>query len=228
MTLHLYGFFVGLGIVAGIIVVEKINKKILTAELFSWIIIPAIFGARIYHVIDYWQYYQENLWQILYLWQGGLAIYGSIIGGFIGLWFYSKLKKINIFAVCDVIAIGLPIGQAIGRLGNFFNKELYGLPTSLPWGIYINNKKYHPLFSYEAIWDILIFIVLIILIKTNKKRKTGFFFFSYLGLYSFGRFWLDFLRIDPWKIGTLAVSQYISLIFLAISLYSISYVPRKN
>jgi len=224
MIFHLYGFFIGLGIVAAILIIEKVNKKIFLYEIFPWVIIPALVGARIYHVIDYWEYYQNDLWKILYLWQGGLAIYGSLIGGFIGLWFYSKLKKTNIFVLCDAIVIGLPIAQAIGRLGNFFNKELYGLVTSLPWGVYINKQKYHPLFAYEAIYNLIIFVILL----RMRRSKPGNIFFAYLGLYSLGRFWLDFLRIDPWKIGTLAVSQYISLIFLSFSLYFMLYVRRKN
>jgi len=127
----------------------------------------------------------------------------------------------------DLAAFGLPVGQAIGRLGNYFNQELYGLPTNLPWGIYIKPENrierlagyeyFHPLFFYEAVWDIIIFIILVIIINIIRKPKPGLFFFTYLGLYGFGRFWLEFLRINPWKVGGIDIAQGISLGLVVIS-----------
>lgn len=123
------------------------------------------------------------------------------------------------------MAFGLPIGQAIGRIGNYFNHELYGLPTSLPWAI---EGGYHPLFAYEAVWNIIIFITIITVIKVIKKPKPGSFFFLYLGLYGFGRFWLEFLRIEPWRVGGVNVAQGISLICLIGLIWYYLWVWRKK
>jgi phosphatidylglycerol:prolipoprotein diacylglycerol transferase len=250
-TFHLYGFFIGLGILAGAWVAEEIRKFLNTKtstsklnisifDLVIWVVIWAVVGARFYHVINYWNYYSKNLVEILYLWQGGLGIYGAILGGILGIWIFIKLKpqssklkaaiqNLKLFwQILDLCAFGLPVGQAIGRVGNYFNQELYGVPTNLPWGIYIrpenrvagfeNIQYFQPLFAYEAIWDLFIFITLLLLIRFKDKIKPGFFFFSYLFLYACGRFFLEFLRINPWQVGGVVVAQAISVILILVSL----------
>jgi len=261
--MNFYGFFIVLGILVGVLVVEKINKKWSMVngqwsmvDVLPYILIPGIIGARLYHVIDYWQYYGENLVDILMVWKGGLGIFGAVIGGMIGIWIFLKLKTKNkkpktqtkdtkigdiFLSYLDLGVVGLSIGQAIGRWGNYFNQELYGLPTSLPWGIYIrlenrlpgfeNFTHFHPLFLYESIGCFAIFLILIkktpILkikyqiskthIKNKKTPKRGSIFFQYLFLYSLMRFWLEFLRIDSWKWGFLGAAQWISLGLMLIS-----------
>jgi len=195
LTFHVYGFFVGLGVVVGAWISKRIYRDLPVDKLFPWVVIPAIFGARIYNVIDYWIYYQQDPVKIFYLWEGGLGIYGAIAGGIIGLLVFSRK---SFFPHLDAISFGLPIGQAIGRIGNYFNRELY------------------PIAIYEAIWDLLIFIILIIIRK--KKLRPGSFFFLYLGLYGSGRFFLEFLRIDPWRLAGINVAQGISLSLVLISL----------
>ncbi len=280
---HFYGFFVGLGVLVGCWISEQVRKKLPVTgyrlpayELLPWALVPGIICARLYHVVDYWQYYSKNLIEIFFLWQGGLGIFGGIMGGMLGLFGYSVIvswkqlrKKFSIFnfqfsrtsitqllnysitnflRFADLAAFGLPVGQAIGRLGNYFNQELYGLPTNLPWGIYIKSanrlpgfdppaggERFHPLFAYEAVWNLAIFIVLTILMRkiicypssgsrlrlrstrTISYRK-GTFVFVYLGLYGFGRFWLEFLRIESWRIGEVSVAQGISLGLMGVSL----------
>ena len=276
ITFHLYGFFIGLGIVVGLLVVGMVNRQwsivngqSLIMDIFPWVLIPGLIGARLYHVIDYWQYYSENPIEIFYLWQGGFGIFGAIGGGLLGLWIFLKLK-VPTFALgashrliqpcllrdasagkknskfskvflsyLDLICFGLPVGQAIGRLGNYFNQELYGLPTNLPWGIYIRPENrvegfagyeyFHPLFFYEAVWSLIIFIILITVIKIIKRPKPGTFFFLYLGLYGFGRFWLEFLRINPWEVWGINTAQGISLGLVVIGLIGlIRRIGRKN
>lgn len=260
VVFHFYGFFIGLGIVAGLLVIEKVKEKFPDTRypipvncLLFWLVIFGLVGARLYHVIDYWWYYSENLIEIFYLWQGGLGIYGAIAGGLVGLWVFAiidcyknttrknfrKLFNCSIVKLlnfADLAAFGLPIAQAIGRLGNYFNQELYGLPTNLPWGIYIrlenrlsgyqNFDRFHPLFAYEAVWNLMIFISLIIVINVIKKPKPGTFLFIYLSLYGFGRFWLEYLRINPWEIGGINTAQGISLGLVMIGL--IGLIRRKN
>jgi phosphatidylglycerol:prolipoprotein diacylglycerol transferase len=155
------------------------------------------------------------------VWHGGLGIFGGILGGGVGLWIYTRKKDIFL-KMLDLVAFGLPIGQAIGRWGNFFNQELYGKPTSLPWGIYIRPEnrllsvieyeRFQPLFLYESLWCLGVFGALHWLVKDKvvKLGKGGVFIF-YLGLYGLGRFFLEFLRIESWKIYGVNVAQAISL-----------------
>ena len=214
IAFHLYGLLMALGILAGAWVAARKDKKIWDALL--WVVGGGIIGARAYHVIDLWSYYQQHIAEIPAVWHGGLGIFGGILGGVIGLGIYTRNKKIFL-KLLNAGAVGLPLGQAIGRLGNFFNQELYGRPTSLPWGIYIKPEnrlvevmdfeRFHPLFLYEMIWDLIIFLILF---RFVKKRQ----FAVYLVLYGLGRFFLEFLRIDPWKIGNIDVAQGISVILV--------------
>jgi len=246
--LHFYGLFIGLGILLGTWAAEGIRKKRLNRKIYStsvwqvfwWVTIPALIGARLYHVIDFWQYYSINPDKILATWEGGMGIWGAIIGGIIGLGIFSfhnsKFPIIDFLKGADLAGIGLPLGQAVGRLGNFVNQELYGLPTRLPWGIYIPLEKrlagyqswerFHPLFAYEAIWNLLVFAIILYVINRKLTAGTpGTIFFLYLGLYGLGRFFLDFLRINPWQWGSLTSAQWLSLTAI---LTSLAFLAKKK
>lgn len=215
ITFHLYGLMIGLGVLAGAWVAAKKDKHAWDAVL--WAVGLGVIGARIYHVIDLWSYYSQHLSQIPAVWLGGVGIYGGILGGILGLWIYVKKRKgatLPLFwKLLDAGAVGLPLGQAIARWGNFFNQELYGRPTSLPWAIYIRPEnrllsvweyeRFHPLFLYESLWCLIIFFVLLKIVKKNQ-------FIIYLGLYGFGRFWLEYLRIESWVVAGVNVAQIIS------------------
>ena len=260
LAFYLYGFFIGIAILVSASISERFRKKISSLQLpvssfqlVWWVVIPGIMGARLYHVLDYWEYYGKNLVKIFYVWEGGVGILGAIAGGILGVWIFAKIKykkqkikntnlKIKkfsefFFSLLDIIAVGLPAGQAIGRLGNFLNQELYGLPTDLPWGIYIRPEnraagyeafdRFHPLFAYEAAWCLIIFIIIITFIKVIKRRGKGELFFLYLGLYGLGRFFLEFLRIEKWTVFLpflnwhLPVAQVISIIFIIVAFTNI-------
>lgn len=226
LTFHLYGLLIGLGVLLGARASVRAAElvKIKADEVWNallWAGGGGIIGARLYHVVDLWSYYSLHPSEIVALWHGGMGIFGGILGGVIGLWFYAK-KKDKLVKLLDVAAVGLPLGQAIGRWGNFFNQELYGKPTDLPWGIYIKPEnrllsvmgyeKFQPLFLYESILSLLIFLILWRLVKGKKvKVGEGKLFAWYLGLYGLVRFFLEFLRIDPWMIGGVRVGQAISL-----------------
>lgn len=216
---HWYGLIIGIGALISIQTSVWLAKRRGVSEeiLWSgawWVLIGGLIGARLYHVLDLWtEIYALDPVSALYIWNGGLGIIGGFIGGIFGLWLYYKLKivprsgiplcgkncklKITANSFFDLAVFGLPLGQAIGRIGNFINQEVYGLPTNLPWGIYIDNKfgRFHPLFAYESIWMLLGFGLMLLAEKTTKlpwikKSYAGF----YLIWYGVGRFWLDFLR----------------------------------
>jgi len=236
-VLNLYGIFISLGIFLSLIsaqkIIEKKNEEILWGISF-WAILFGIIGARIYHVIDLFGYYSTHLLDIFKIWRGGLGIWGALIGGIIGTYFYLKFKHEKILPWLDVVSVVVPLGQAIGRWGNFFNNELFGYPTTLPWGIYVspNNRpeqflifdKFHPLFIYESVLNLILFLTLFkIYKKFSKNLPSGVFLALYLGGYSVIRFFLEFMRISPWEINlengiALNVSQCISILVLAFSL----------
>ncbi|PIS08771.1 prolipoprotein diacylglyceryl transferase [Candidatus Beckwithbacteria bacterium CG10_big_fil_rev_8_21_14_0_10_34_10] len=243
MRFNPYGFFIALGIGLAVFVVEKTRAKLIKKRVISfdfdsfdilpWLIIPGLVFARLYHVFDYWLYYRNNLVSIFYFWQGGLGILGAFFGAFLGIFLFlkSKLKekdlKTAFLTTLDLIALGLPLGQAIGRFGNFFNQELYGLPTNLPWKIYINPENriaifknfsyFHPLFLYESIICLIIFFILFKLSKRRKNMGKGTIFSLYLLMYSVLRFLLEFLRPIGWEMGGIRVNQIVSLFFILIS-----------
>lgn len=176
-------------------------------DLLFWLVLGGILGARIYEVLLVEpSFYFSHPMQIIKIWQGGLAIHGAWLGGLIVLWFYSRKWQKSLWLLTDAISLVLPLGQAIGRWGNYFNQELYGLPTNLPWGIpievakrlpgYIQFTHFHPTFMYESIGNLLIFLFLFWLFK-KKMFFTGQLTLVYLGLYSLLRLLLEFIRLDP-------------------------------
>lgn len=230
-TFHLYGFLIGLGVLVAAEVAERVRCKLAAKDKewravsvwdsLIWAVAGGLIGARLYHVIDWWDYYWLHPEEIIKLWRGGLGIFGGILGGAIGLWIYSRSKK-RLLMMLDLAGLSLPLGQAIGRWGNYFNQEVYGLPTNLPWAIYIKPEnrllsvidfeRFHPLFLYESLWCLLIFGLIYWLIEKKKLViGKGRVLVLYLGLYGLGRFFLEWLRIEGWIINGVNVAQAISL-----------------
>ena len=215
VTFHLYGLLIGLGILVGGWVAAKKEKSIYDALV--WVVAGGIIGARFYHVMSEWQFYRLYPGEIVALWHGGLGIYRAIAGWLVGLWLYCLKHNQSFRKLLDAVALGLPLGQAIGRLGNYFNQELYGRPTALPWGIYIQaeDNYFHPLFLYEALWCLLGWIII------KRIKKPGKIMAIYLGWYGLGRFFLEFLRLDSWMVGGVNVAQAVSAILVAVGLISL-------
>ena len=224
VKIYWYGLCLVLGIIAALAVTKYLAKlqqlsQAVIDDLSFWLIINSIIGARIYDVLLEHRYYSQHPLDALKIWQGGLAIHGAIIAGALTIWFYAK-KKLSaqggsFWQLAGLIVPGLALGQAIGRWGNYFNQELFGRPTDLPWGIpidifnrpeqFLNNSYFHPTFLYESLGSLLIFIVLFLLARHSaRNHKTmilrtptsQFLVLSYLFFYSLLRFSLEFIRID--------------------------------
>ena len=209
-------------------------------------LIGGILGARLYHVFSTpadgslgWWYYRQNPIAILKIWEGGLAIYGAVIGGAIGLWIYTRYAKLPFLRWADFATPGLLLAQAIGRWGNFVNQELYGPPTDLPWGIYIPLAKrlpgleayerFHPVFLYESLFCLFGFILFMIFArKWAAKLRDGDVFFAYLIYYPFGRFFIEMLRPDAWKLGGLAAAQVFAIIAVLVGIACLALNHRRR
>jgi phosphatidylglycerol:prolipoprotein diacylglycerol transferase len=238
ITIHWYGLFIVSGILAALAISFWLAKYYevdpdLIFDLSFWLIIGGIAGARLYDIGLQLPYYYEHPGQILAIWKGGLAIHGSILAGLAIIWLFSKRHKIDFWRLSSLLVPGLVIGQAIGRWGNYFNQELFGLPTSLPWGIpidlanrpwqYIGSSFFHPTFLYESLGCLAIGLALIIWnVRSDKKRadRKGFYVCSvsaYMILYSLLRFSLEFIRIDDAPvIAGLRWPQIASLILIIL------------
>jgi prolipoprotein diacylglyceryl transferase len=212
--------FYALCIIAGIIVAVLLTNHRLTRRgAEPWVVIDisllavplAIVGARIYHVVTHWDFYfgeGKNPLSALFIWEGGIAIYGALIGGAIGAWLGCRWTGIRFWSFADALAPGLIIAQALGRFGNWFNQELFGLPTDLPWGLEIGADNpafppglaagtlFHPTFLYEVIWNLLGAAVLL-WAGRRFRLQWGRLFGLYLIWYSAGRIVWESIRIDP-------------------------------
>lgn len=225
-----YGICLTLGIIAGVIIATRLAKEREIDEdhiwtMILWAIPMSVIGSRIYYVIFQWPHYAGNLGEIFAIWHGGLAIHGTIIAGALTVIICCKYYKLDFFKVADCFAPALILGQAIGRWGNFFNQEAHGTVTNLPWAINVHGEMVHPTFLYESLWDLGIFIILMILFK--KRRQEGNLILIYLMLYSVGRFFIEGLRTDSLMIGPLRQAQVISIVLFVGALLIYLYRQRR-
>ena len=212
-------------------------KKDLIIEYSPLIIISGIIGARLYFCTLNFKYYLHHLIEILNLRQGGLSIHGAILAGILAIIFIAKKEHIKILPLLDVTSCALILGQSIGRWGNYFNSEAYGIPTaSQTWGLFISPEHrieqfmgysfYHPTFLYESVLDFAGFAVLLFIFFKNKKDGTVFF--SYLTIYSIIRFFIEGIRLDSaLTINSVHFPQIISIILIITGIYGLFYVLNK-
>lgn len=237
-----YGLLITSGILIGI-AIAYINSNFLNLsfdKFLDYVLISlpiGIIGARLYYVLFNLSYYKENLGEIVNIRQGGLAIHGGIIFGVIAAYVYSRHQNENLLTYLDLAAPSIIIAQAIGRWGNFFNQEAHGgevtydfikkFPTFIQKGMFIEGKYYHPTFLYESIWNLIIFLILMFIVRYIITKK-GNIFFTYVGLYSLGRFFIEGLRTDSLMLGPLRAAQIVSLTGILLSLIYILFMPTKD
>ena len=229
VTVRWYGFFMALALVLGVLLVIQLGKAYHlksddVVDLAVWLFIGGVIGARLYEVIFInWGYYQNNLWAIFKIWQGGIAIHGAILGGGLALWLWVRKRKTFFLILSDLLVVALILGQAIGRWGNYFNQELYGRPTDLPWGIPIDainrpntffaSEFFQPAFLYESILNLALLAIIFWLVK--KKILTGLPTAVYLIGYGIIRFIMEWVRIDATpELAGLRLPQIASIILI--------------
>jgi prolipoprotein diacylglyceryl transferase len=252
-----YGMIIGCGMLLGLFVATKeyvrSGYKADDIQDFAlWVIVLGIIGARIYYVIFEWDYYSKHLLEIPNIRQGGLAIYGGVLMALFTCIVYTRKKKLDFFPMADAGVLGLILGQAIGRWGNFFNAEAFGgytdsllamrIKESIVNPAMINENvrshilllddisyiQVHPTFLYESVWNLCVFFFLLWFSK--RKKFKGQVFLLYLGLYGFGRFFIEGLRADSLMLfGTgIAVSQALSLVLVLASVILQIFFLKKN
>jgi phosphatidylglycerol:prolipoprotein diacylglycerol transferase len=242
IPVHWYGIIIGTGIVLGLNLAIRESKRLgmnkdLFADLLIWAIPIAIICARIYYVLFEWNYYSKHPEDIIKIWNGGIAIHGALIGSILTAIVFARKRKVSFWKLADVAAPSIILGQAIGRWGNFVNQEAHGgevtrsfleslhLPDFIINQMYINGSYYHPTFLYESLWDLLGFVILLLLRKLNPRR--GEIFLSYLIWYSIGRFFIEGLRTDSLMLTDhLRAAQVVSLI-LIVSGIALIFIRRK-
>ena len=219
LTIHFYGLIIAVGMLLAVLYASKRSKEFGLKEddLIDgvlWVAPFAIICARLYYCIFEWDQYASNPISILYIWNGGLAIYGGVLGAVIGLSVFCKARKIKATAMMDVVSLGLLIGQLVGRWGNFMNREAFGAPTDsfLRMGLYNTAtgavEYYHPTFLYESLWNFVGFLLLHFLSK--KRKYDGQVALGYVAWYGLGRAFIEGLRMDSLYWGPFRVSQVLA------------------
>ena len=239
-----YSLFILIGVGIGYFLICRESKKFKISQdfifnLFFWTLIIGIIGARLYYVVFNWEYFGKNVSEIWKIWEGGLAIHGGVILGILTIWLYTKKEKFRLTRILDIFVPSLILGQAVGRWGNFFNSEAYGVATSLRYlkslhipnfiikGMYINGVYYTPTFFYESLWCFIGFIVLIFF-RRKRFTKVGQTTALYLVWYSMGRFFIEALRTDSLIFLGFKQAQIVSVIMIIIGIVLFVITSKKS
>lgn len=249
LTIHTYALCILAGIAAAVIITQRRlvargGQARQVIDIILWAVPLGIVGARFYHVFthggDYF-YPGANLWTVFAIWDGGNALYGALLGGTVGALIGCRRAGIRLWSFADVLAPAMLVAQAIGRLGNWFNHELFGLPTTLPWGLEIlptdsmfpddlpAGTLFHPLFLYEMIWN-LVGVALILVLERRLNLRWGRTWALYMIWYGLGRSWLEAIRIDPTSDAPLGVPANIwaSLIAIVLGIVLFAVQTRRH
>jgi prolipoprotein diacylglyceryl transferase len=227
---HMYGIILAIGVLVGVYVAEQRWRrrgypKDGIYDISFWVVIWGVVGARLYHVLTDYQRFENDPWRAFQIWRGGLGIWGAVIGGAIAVIVITYRRKLPTLVVMDCLAVGIVLAQAIGRWGNYFNQELFGKPTTLPWALeiapqhrpagYLQYATFQPTFLYESLACLAIAGILL-LVEHRARLKVGQTFALYVALYTFARFFFENMRIDPaHEIAGMRLNAWVSiLVFL--------------
>jgi prolipoprotein diacylglyceryl transferase len=248
VQVHAYGLMLLLGIIAatwltgrrwtGRWAFWRDPRGDLVFRVAMWGVLGGIVGARIYHVITSWSTVDEEWWEPFAVWEGGLGVWGGIAGGvLVGAWVVRRAGE-SIFDFMDAVAPGLLLAQAIGRWGNYFNQELFGEPTNRAWGLEIDlenrpqqfaaSDTFHPTFLYESLWALLGVGVLLLIDRQLRIRPPGLFCL-YVAWYTFGRFFMELLRVDEaheWF--GLRLNAWVSIVVFALAVVGFIWAQRRE
>lgn len=254
-SLRWYGLLIAVAVLLGLLLATRLGRQrgiepALIADLLPILVLAAVIGARLYYVIFEWRQYQLNWLDALAIWRGGIAIHGALIGGTLAVIVYCRWRRLAFWNLLDVLLPSVALGQAIGRWGNFFNSEAFGLPTDLPWKLtipyanrpveFLDQSTFHPTFLYESLWNLGVLALLLVLFERGVRGRinlpTGAISCIYLVAYSCGRFWIEGLRIDPLCLmgtppdcdGGLRMAQLVSLLLIAVGSFGLYWLYGRR
>jgi len=254
-SLRWYGLLIAVAVLLGLMLSTRLGRlrgiePAQIADLLPILVLAAVIGARLYYVSFEWRQYQLNWLDALAIWRGGIAIHGALIGGSLAVILYARWRRIAFWNLLDVLVPSVALGQAIGRWGNFFNSEAFGLPTDLPWKLtiplvnrpaeFLNQSGFHPTFLYESLWNLGVVLLLLVLFRRGIQGKlrlpAGALSCVYLVSYSSGRLWIEALRIDPLCLvgtppfceGGLRMAQLVSLLLIALGSAGLYWLYGRN
>ena len=244
MQLRAYGLMIALGVVAAVWLAGRrlAEAGAGTREDFGaiaiWAVPAGVVGARLYHVITDWSTFHGDYARMFAIWQGGLGIWGGVLAGTLAAWRVAKRRHLQLGAVLTAAAPALPLAQAIGRLGNWFNQELFGRPTTLPWAVRIDVAHrpagferfttFQPTFLYEMIWNLLLCAALLIIDGRFRLRR-GRLFAVYVAGYTFARFFIERMRIDyATRLWGLRVNEWVAATVFVVAVGYLAVDPRLH
>jgi prolipoprotein diacylglyceryl transferase len=243
IPLHSYGLLLAIGVlVAAWIAERRWVARGFDGKTFSdmavWIVVGGVVGARVYHVISDYQLFTDDWLRAFQIWKGGLSIWGVLAGGVIAVIVLTRIKHVGTLPLMDCIAPGLLAAQAIGRWGNYFNQELFGGPSDLPWAVeispgnrppgYLDATTFHPTFLYESLYCLFLLGVVLWVERRFRLRK-GQMFALYLATYTFGRFFFEGMRIDPAnEIFGVRINSWVSAIVCILSIGWFVWLGRRG
>jgi phosphatidylglycerol:prolipoprotein diacylglycerol transferase len=254
-ALRWYGLLIALAVLSGLALATRLGKArgidpALIADLLPVLVLGAVLGARAYYVLLEWHQYAGNWAEAFAIWHGGIAIHGALLGGSIATVLYCRWRKQAFWPLLDVLVPAVALGQAIGRWGNFFNSEAFGLPTDLPWKLFIplgnrplaflNASTFHPTFLYESLWNLGVCALLLLLLRQAQRGRltlpAGALSCVYLMTYSTGRLWIEGLRLDPLCLfsqppfcaGGLRMAQVVSLLLIVLGGIGLWWLYRRH
>lgn len=231
LTIHFYGILIGIGVVVAAIVAERRYKMFggdggILDSVILWTVVIGFIGARVAYVSTHTQRFQGRWYAVFFIWEGGLALFGGLTAGALAAVYMMRKLDGDFIMFTDSVAVGLPLAQAIGRFGNYFNQELFGTPTSLPWALeidpghrpaeYVGFDTFHPTFLYEALWNLLITVPIILFLERRGKLAKGARFPLYMVVYGTVRFLTELIRTDTtFRFLGLSRNGYVSLAAIA-------------
>ena len=254
-SLRWYGLLIALAVLLGLVLATRLGKlrgidPALIADLLPILVLAAVVGARLYYVVFEWRQYQLNWLDALAVWRGGIAIHGALLGGTAAVILYARWRRLAFWNLLDVLLPSVALGQAIGRWGNFFNSEAFGLPTDLPWRLtiplanrpldFLDQATFHPTFLYESLWNLGVLALLLVLffrgVRGRINLPAGALSCVYLIAYSAGRLWIEGLRIDPLCLlgsppdcaGGLRMAQLMSLLLISLGAFGLSWLYGRQ
>ncbi|MCL1598793.1 MAG: prolipoprotein diacylglyceryl transferase, partial [Actinomycetia bacterium] len=227
-TIFFYGILIAIGVIVAIVVSRKRYVRFAgDGEFFEkvaiWAVVIGFLGARAAYVLTHSGRFIDRPYAVLFIWEGGLALYGGLTFGALAVIYFVHKANADLFSFGDAAAVGIPLAQALGRWGNYFNQELFGTPTDLPWRLALDPANrppqfavvayFHPTFLYESLWNALIIVPVILILEKKGKLAKGVSFGLYITMYAFIRFWMELLRTDTtFRLFGLSRNGWVSLL----------------